>query len=104
HTAGNPTAAGPGRGASRSSLAHDNHGRGFVLIGHSQGSRMLRALIRKEIDPNPSVRRLLVSAIIPGAKATVAKGRLVGGDCAHIPMCARGTQEGCVHSYSPFNR
>src|SRR3954470_914068 len=42
-------------------LREDNHGRGVVLIGHSQGSRMLRALMRREIDPNSAVRRRLVS-------------------------------------------
>src|SRR5436190_18635683 len=66
-------------------LQNDNHGRGFVLIGHSQGSRMLRALIRDEIDRKPSVRSRLVSAIIPGANATVAKGRRVGGDFRNVP-------------------
>ena len=84
-------------------LRNDNHGRGVVLIGHSQGSRMLRALIRRDIDPKPSVRRLLVSAIIPGANATVAKGRQIGGDFAHIPTCTRAGQMGCVISYSTFN-
>jgi hypothetical protein len=77
-------------------LHDDNHGRGVVLIGHSQGSRMLRALIRKEIDQKPAVRRLLVSAIIPGANANVA-------DFTHIPACSRGAQIGCVISYSTFN-
>src|SRR3954468_2898507 len=77
-------------------LEKDNHGRGVVLIGHSQGSRMLRALIRREIDPDPAVRRLLVSAIIPGANATVA-------DFKHVPPCAKATQTGCVIAYSTFN-
>jgi hypothetical protein len=85
-------------------LRDDNHGRGVVLIGHSQGSRMLRALIRREIDPNPAVRDLLVSAIIPGANATVARGQLVGGDFAHVPACQRSDQTGCVISYSTFNQ
>ena len=31
-------------------LAHENHGRGVVLIGHSQGSGVLTALIKQEID------------------------------------------------------
>ena len=35
-------------------LAHDNQGRGFVLIGHSQGSYILTRLIREEIDGKPS--------------------------------------------------
>ena len=42
----------------RSYLARDNHGRGVVLIGHSQGTIMLRQLIRKEIDPKPALRDL----------------------------------------------
>jgi hypothetical protein len=103
-TSGYTTAFTDVREAWRSYLAHFNHGRGFVLIGHSQGSRMLRALIRREIDPKRSLRRRLVSAIIPGANATVAKGRLLGGDFAHIRMCTRAAQTGCVISYSTFNK
>src|SRR3954451_1200083 len=74
-------------------LRNDNHGRGVVLIGHSQGSRMLRALIRREIDPRPAVRKLLVSAIIPGANANA-------NDFANVRPCGRATQPGCVISYS----
>jgi hypothetical protein len=44
-----------------------------------------------------------VSAIIPGANATVAKGRRVGGDFAHVPACDAAAQTGCVISYSTFN-
>jgi hypothetical protein len=102
-TSGYTTAFGDVVEAWRAYLKHDNRGRGVVLVGHSQGSRMLRALIRREIDPKPAVRRLLVSAIIPGANATVARGKSVGGDFAHVPMCTRAKQTGCVISYSTFN-
>src|SRR5436190_9804439 len=47
-------------------LEHDNAGRGFVLVGHSQGSFILQELIRREIDGKP-VQQRLVSAILPGA-------------------------------------
>ena len=77
-------------------LRDDNRGRGVVLIGHSQGSRMLRALIRRDIDPNPRVRERLVSAIIPGANANT-------NDFARIPACQAPRQTGCVISYSTFN-
>jgi hypothetical protein len=80
----------------RAYLRDDNHGRGVVLIGHSQGSRMLRALLRRDIDPNPAARHLLVSAIIPGANANT-------NDFAHIRPCRSGDQFGCVVSYSTFN-
>jgi hypothetical protein len=78
-------------------LRDDNHGRGVVLIGHSQGSRMLRALIRRDIDPDGAVRRRLVSAIIPGANANT-------NDFAHVRPCRAATQTGCVISYSTFNK
>lgn len=90
------TAYGDVREAWRAYLKHYNGGRGVVLIGHSQGSRMLRALIRREIDPKPALRRLLVSAIIPGANANVA-------DFEHVPACSSRSQTGCVISYSTFN-
>jgi hypothetical protein len=57
---------------------------------------MLRALIRRDIDPSPAARRLLVSAIIPGANANT-------NDFAHVPPCRARGQVGCVISYSTFN-
>src|SRR3954468_5491184 len=43
-------------------IKHDNHGRGFVLIGHSQGSFILKQLIGDVIDKKPSLRHRMVSA------------------------------------------
>src|SRR5215472_6707767 len=40
-------------------LEHDNKGRGYVLIGHSQGSFILDDLIRQEIDGKPIQSRLI---------------------------------------------
>ncbi len=77
-------------------LAQDNQGRGFVLVGHSQGSRILRALIRAEIDGKADVRRRMVSAIIPGANAQVE-------DFKQVPPCESGPQTGCVMSWHTFN-
>ena len=37
-------------------LQHDNHGRGVVLIGHSQGAYVLAALLAQEIDGKPVSR------------------------------------------------
>jgi hypothetical protein len=82
-------------------LAHDNNGRGVVLIGHSQGSAILIALIRNEIDGKPDQARL-VSAIILGANVLVPNGADVGGTFQHIPACHAATQTGCVISYVSF--
>jgi len=40
-------------------LQHDNHGRGVILIGHSQGGNLLRQLVQKEIDGKPIESPLL---------------------------------------------
>lgn len=90
--------------AFRDYLANDNHGRGIVFIGHSQGALMLRGLLRGEIDPYPERRKLLVSALLMGANVTVRKGDVVGGDFQHIPACQSARQTGCVLAYSSFDR
>jgi hypothetical protein len=91
------------RDAWRDYLAHYNYGRGVVLIGHSQGTGMLRALIRKQIDSRPRVRDRLISAILLGGNVTVKRGKDVGGDFRHVPACRSPRQTGCVIAYSTFN-
>ncbi len=80
-----------------------NRGRGVVLIGHSQGSGMLKQLVQAKIDPKRSARRRLVSALLLGSGVAVPPGRGVGGDFKHIPACRSATQIGCVVAYSTFN-
>jgi hypothetical protein len=86
----------------REYLAKYNHGRGVVLIGHSQGAGMLRLLMKKEIDPNRAQRRLLVSAYLMGGNVSVPEGKLVGGDFQNIPACQTAVATGCVVAYSTF--
>jgi hypothetical protein len=92
------------RAAFRTYLAKYNHGRGFVLIGHSQGSFVLRELIAKDVDPKASVRRRLASAILMGGNVLVKRGKDVGGDFKHIPACHSATQLGCVIAFSTFDQ
>ena len=82
-------------------LEHDNQGRGFVLIGHSQGSGILTKLIHNEIDGKP-IQARLVSAILTGTNLKVPKGKDVGGDFAHIPLCHASTQIHCAIAYASF--
>ena len=86
-------------------LRHYNRGRGFVLIGHSQGAFVLRQLASSAIDAEPAVRRRLVSAILLGGNVLVKPGpRGVGGDFKNIPACRSATQLGCVIAFSTYNR
>jgi hypothetical protein len=84
-------------------MANYNHGRGVVLVGHSQGAMMLVGLIHSEIDPYPDVRKQLVSALLMGGNVTVQAGKTVGGDFSNIPACRSATETGCVVAYSTFD-
>lgn len=83
-------------------MAHDNHGRGVVLIGHSQGSGMLSELISAEIDPNPDVRSHLIAAYLGGTNFAVPEGKDVGGTFKHVPLCRTDSQVGCVIPWASF--
>jgi len=83
-------------------LAKYNHGRGVVLIGHSQGADLLRKLVKEEIDPNEGQRKLLVSALLMGGNVAVPEGKVVGGDFQNIPECQSAYQTHCVVAYSTF--
>ena len=91
------------REAWREYLRRDNRGRGVVLIGHSQGTAMLRALISREIERRPAVRRRLVSALLIGGNVLVRRGSDVGGDFTSVPACRRPAQFGCVIAYSTYD-
>jgi hypothetical protein len=82
-------------------LAHDNQGRGVVLIGHSQGSSVLAQLIANEIDGKP-VQSKLVSALLLGWNVAVPKGKDVGGSFKSIPLCHAVNQTGCTIVYASF--
>jgi pimeloyl-ACP methyl ester carboxylesterase len=87
----------------RTYLRKHNHGRGVVLIGHSQGTFVLRQLVSREIDGRPAVRRQLISALLLGGGVTVKKGRDRGGDFRNIKACRSAKQLGCVIAFSTFN-
>jgi hypothetical protein len=86
------------RDAWKDYLARDNHGRGVVLIGHSQGSRILLKLITDEIDGKPAQKQI-VSALILGMNTPVDPAKDAYGS---LPLCRKAGQVGCVISYVSF--
>ncbi|GAB5489360.1 MAG: DUF3089 domain-containing protein [Parasphingorhabdus sp.] len=82
-------------------LANDNDGRPFVLVGHSQGTGLLKRLVAEEIDGKPIAKRML-SAMLIGSNVMVAKGKDLGGDFKSTPLCRSADQTGCVISYVSF--
>lgn len=88
--------------AFRHYIEHDNNGRPFVLVGHSQGARMLQLLVEREIDGSPVQERML-SAMLLGINTHVPDdGREVGGDFRTVPLCRSAQQTGCIVTYVSF--
>jgi hypothetical protein len=79
----------------RSYLARDNHGRGVVLVGHSQGAILLKQLIAEEIDGKPA-QKLLVGAYLAGNPA------LNQASFKTILPCRAANQAGCVVGWSTY--
>lgn len=82
-------------------IEHENQGRGFVLVGHSQGAGLLSRLIAAEIEGKP-VQDQLVSAIIAGSSVTVAPGSKTGGTFKQLPICEAADQTGCVIAFAAY--
>ena len=98
HPGGNSDFAIPYRdvlAAWKSYLAHDNHGRGVVLVGHSQGAIILKRLIAEEIDGKPE-QRLLVAAYLAGNLDLNARS------FRKLAPCTTTEQTGCVVAWSSY--
>ncbi|HEX6241941.1 MAG TPA: DUF3089 domain-containing protein, partial [Polyangiales bacterium] len=87
--------------AFRSYLERDNNGRGFVLMGHSQGSGVLVQLLKNELD-KPQRDARLIAALLVGTNVLVPKDKLVGGTFQNLPLCSAANELGCVISYASF--
>ncbi len=83
-------------------LAHENNGRGVVIIGHSQGSSMLTQLLAGEIEKNARQAELVVSALLIGWNVIVPDGKDVGGSFKDFAACRTAAQLHCVVAYSSF--
>lgn len=78
-----------------------NEGRGFVLVGHSQGSHILTRLLQDRFDEDEELRAQLISAVLigPTNRVQVLEGDVVGGSFANIPLCTSADETGCVIAF-----
>ncbi|MET9284407.1 DUF3089 domain-containing protein [Nocardia beijingensis] len=86
----------------RQFLAEREKSRPIVLLGHSQGARMLRQLLRDEIESQQAVRDRILSAILLGGNVVVPKHSDVGGDFQYLPLCRGEQQTRCVLAWQTF--
>jgi hypothetical protein len=80
-----------------------NKGRGVILVGHSQGTSVLRRLMTEHVDGNRTVRNRLIAAYLMGGGILVKTGEDSGGDFQNIAACRSATQLGCVVAFNTFN-
>lgn len=73
-------------------IAHENHGRPFILAGHSQGGSHIARLLERRIDGSP-LRQRMVAAYVVGMN-------LAEGDFPrtyrNTPVCQTAAQLRCV--------
>jgi hypothetical protein len=91
------------RSAFRNYLKRHNDGRGFIMLGHSQGSAHTARLIAELVDTDRKLRKRFVGAIAPGANIAVPIGRSVGGLFEKVPACTEVGQYGCVIAFSTYS-
>jgi Protein of unknown function (DUF3089) len=65
-------------------LKYYNKGNRIILIGHSQGAFLVRFLLRKRFDNNPSLRSKLIVAIAGGEANYSATNSRTGGSLQNI--------------------
>lgn len=76
-------------------LKHYNNGRPFVLAGHSQGSRLLRELIKLKFN-NSALQKQLIAAYLLGAEVTLSDAR----DFPWLKLAQGETDTGVVITYN----
>lgn len=79
-------------------VGHENRGRPFVLVGHSQGALHTMRLLREEIDGRPLGKQLVV-AYSPGIGVPVGT---FGSDLRTVVACDTPTRTGCVASWNSY--
>lgn len=74
-------------------VAHENHGRPFIIASHSQGSAHASRLLQQEIIGTP-LQDLLVAAYVIGAYVPSDFGKI------GLPVCDAAEQTKCIMSWN----
>ncbi len=74
-------------------VAHQNHGRPFIIASHSQGSMIAVRLLQTDILGTP-LQKQLVAAYVAGAYVPSSFGEL------GLPVCDAPTQTGCIVAWN----
>ena len=78
-------------------LAHYNHGRPFILAGHSQGGYHATRLLHELVDNNAQLRNQLVAAYLIGCQAKPTEYQ-------HLPALRDSLQAGGIIAWNTAER
>lgn len=77
-------------------LSKDNHGRPFILVGHSQGAAHIATLLERRIDGTPLAKRMVAAYVIG---FNLSEGDF-GTTFKTLHLCDRPAQTGCVVAWN----
>ena len=80
----------------------NNTGRGFILVGHSQGAGHLSILVREEIEGNAYLQEHMIAAHLIGTTINLPLNSNVGAEFAATPPCASSADIHCFISFNSF--
>lgn len=90
--------------AFRHYMANFNNGRPIVLVGHSQGSGLLRRLIAEELEPRGELLDQLVTAHLIGTNVLEPENSPVGASFQQIAACDQSQISRCIISFVTYRR
>ncbi|UCD85725.1 MAG: DUF3089 domain-containing protein [Deltaproteobacteria bacterium] len=79
-----------------------NKGRPFIIMGHSQGTRMTELLLQRILDGDSELRKRFIVGLLIGGGVEVPPGDVIGGSFENIPLCTSNDELGCVIAYRTF--
>jgi Protein of unknown function (DUF3089) len=79
-------------------------GRGFILIGHSQGSTHLIRLIQEEIEPDAWLASRMVAAHLVGMTVALPNDVELGATFKNTPPCTFEEETNCFVNYESFRK
>ncbi|MFQ5515577.1 MAG: DUF3089 domain-containing protein [Myxococcota bacterium] len=83
-------------------LSQFGAGRNFVILSHSQGTRMTTRLMSEALDSSPALRARLITALLIGGRVYVPPDQTTGGSLQNIPLCTADEETGCVIAFRSY--
>ena len=80
----------------------NGEGRGFILVGHSQGTAHLIRLIQEEVEADPYLARRMIAAHLIGIPVGLPNDAEVGADFKSTAPCTFDEEINCFVNYSSF--